>query len=130
MLLDSSSGVTESNYKRSLSFVDAVAREVGVGSDLVRFGLATFATKPQLAFHLGDYPSDAEGLSYAIMTERYEPGKTNTADAIRFARSAMFRRENGARPNAQASAQLLSFNTISPCNNINYSHGVRYCVLP
>ncbi|KAI0240342.1 hypothetical protein LSAT2_008975 [Lamellibrachia satsuma] len=108
VVLDSSQGVTESNFKRSLSFVDAVAREVGVRHDFVRFGMITFATQPRLAFHVGDYVGDLEGLSYAIMTARYQPGKTNTALAIRYARNVMFRRRNGDRPDVKNALLLIT----------------------
>ncbi|KAK2172475.1 hypothetical protein NP493_954g00073, partial [Ridgeia piscesae] len=95
VVLDSSEGVTESNFKRCLSFVDAVARDVGVGGDVVRFGLMTFATQPRLGFHLNDYVADTEGLSYAIMTVHYQPGLTNTALAVRYARNAATARRAG-----------------------------------
>ena len=107
MVLDSSEGVTESNFKRSLSFVDAVAREVGVGGDVVRFGLMTFATQPRPGFHLDDYVADTEGLSYAIMTVNYRPGMTNIALAIRYARNVMFRRRHGDRPDVKASVVVM-----------------------
>ena len=101
IMLDSSKGITGANFIRSLSFVDAVTRELGVSRDFVRFGLMTFATKPRLAFNLIDYLANEEGLSNAILTQRYKPGKTNTAGAIRNARSVMFRRRNGDRPDVK-----------------------------
>ena len=100
-MVDSSIGVTESNYKMSLSFIDAVAREVGVGGGFVRFGMATMATKAELVFNLADYVDNEDGLSDAVLEQGYARGKLNTAQAIRYAVSSMFRRGKGDRADAK-----------------------------
>ena len=101
VLVDSSVGVTESNYKMSLSFIDAVAREVGVVGDFVRFGMATMATKAELVFNLADFVDNEDGLSDAVLEQGHTRQKLNTAQAIRYASSSMFRRTKGDRSDAK-----------------------------
>ena len=96
--IDSSLSVTEQNFKRLLSFVDQIIRDIGVGNDVHRFAIITFNTLPVVEVHLKDYISNEAGLEYDVLTLDYNPGHTNTAGVLKLIREQVFTFENGDRP--------------------------------
>ena len=61
----------------------------GYGWTQIRVGVMTFSTDTQLVFNLNQYRTRPDAAA-AVRLIPYRTGRTNTADAIRFAKDNMF----------------------------------------
>ena len=60
-----------------------------------RIGIVTFSTETEIIFHLDEHTTSRDVLN--ALNLRYTGGKTNTAEALRVARTEMFTNANGDR---------------------------------
>uniref|UniRef100_A0A0L8FLC0 VWFA domain-containing protein n=1 Tax=Octopus bimaculoides TaxID=37653 RepID=A0A0L8FLC0_OCTBM len=99
-LLDSSTSVSERNFKRVLTFVKEFLSTAVIGPDAIHVSIVTFSTHVRIEFLLNRYTSKEE-IFEAIDRIPYRYGSTNTADGLKTIRSEIFRIESGDRPEAQ-----------------------------
>ncbi|XP_046581537.1 cartilage matrix protein-like [Haliotis rubra] len=100
-VLDSSVSLRETDYDAQLDFVQKLVVTFAVGPQNIRVGMMTFGTDMRLDFNLKEHQTK-EGLKAAISRVSYlgERQGTNTGEALQYARSKMFEKENGGRDNA------------------------------
>lgn len=97
LVLDSS--MSQPQFDQAINFANDFVSKFDVSSGDARIGLLTYSSSPRVRFHLNRYWTQnviAENLKNLVRV----PGDTNTALALRTARSSMFTRNNGDRPYA------------------------------
>lgn len=98
-LLDSSTSVSEANFKKVLSFVKEFLSTAYIASDGVRVSVVTYSTSVHVEFLLDRYTTREE-IYGAIDQIPYRYGSTNTADGIKAIRQQVFSVETGDRVDA------------------------------
>lgn len=82
-----------------LNAVKSFIRDIDIDSGKIRIGLLTYNTGTYVQFHLNRYRTKSDIIS-AIDRVEYRIGSTNTADAMKVARTRMFKSRHGARQHA------------------------------
>ncbi|GAB1610759.1 hypothetical protein Ahia01_001362400 [Argonauta hians] len=95
-ILDSSTSVTDTNFKKVLAFVKDFLSEASIDSGRVRVGVVIYSTDVTVEFHLNRYRSKSAVLQ-AIDNIPYIYGSTNTYGGLHTARTQMFTAQNGDR---------------------------------
>ncbi|XP_048455104.1 collagen alpha-3(VI) chain-like [Rhincodon typus] len=96
-LIDGSDNVGNTNLPFVKDFITRIVRNLAVGSDQVRVGLAQYSDDTEAEFYLNTYSSEAELLSH-IRTLRLRGGTTaNTGSALDFASKYFFTSSAGSR---------------------------------
>ncbi|XP_046373560.2 cartilage matrix protein-like isoform X1 [Haliotis rufescens] len=97
-VLDSSVSLWEKDFAAQLDFVQMLVDTFAVGPKNIRVGIMTFGTDVRLDFNLKEHQTKKE-LKTAIGEIAYlgERQGTNTGEALQYARSKMFEKENGGR---------------------------------
>ncbi|XP_076459446.1 LOW QUALITY PROTEIN: uncharacterized protein LOC143292771 [Babylonia areolata] len=106
-MIDSSTSVTDANFRKVLGFIQDFVRFSDVDSGNVRVGVLVFSTKVKVEFQLNQHRSSRAIIS-AIQRIRYDFGTTNTADALRIMREQMFTPRNGDRPTVPNAAIIIT----------------------
>ncbi|XP_070196478.1 uncharacterized protein [Littorina saxatilis] len=114
-VLDSSASVRESNFKLLLSFVNSLTKDWDIGPDSIRVGVEKFSVKTNTEFHLNQF-NDKQQLMNATNNIKFNPGTTNTADALRHLKDVMFKSSNGDRPGVPNIAIII---TDGKSNNVS-----------
>ena len=96
-LVDSSTSVSETNFKKIINFIKHFLTEADIDRGAVRVGVAIYSTSVYVQFDLNDY-STKEEIFDALDKIKYRYGSTNIAHAFRVMRTKMFTIENGDRP--------------------------------
>lgn len=99
-ILDGSSSIWPTHFRKQLDFVNSVVNEFNIENDGTgtRVGVMTFSDehKVEIQFHLNEHYKRKE-LNKAISRIRQPTGNTHTGLAIRKARHEMFLKRYGAR---------------------------------
>ncbi|XP_059503101.1 collagen alpha-3(VI) chain isoform X2 [Stegostoma tigrinum] len=96
-LIDGSDNVGSTNLPFVKDFITRIVRNLAIGSDQVRVGLAQYSDDTEAEFYLNTYSSEAELLSH-IRTLRLRGGTTaNTGSALDFASKYFFTSSAGSR---------------------------------
>ncbi|XP_062584741.1 matrilin-2-like [Saccostrea cucullata] len=88
-ILDSSGSVGLGNFEKTKEFFKAMVDGFQIGSKAVRIGAVPFSTSVHNSFHLTSFYSKPT-LKSRISSIPYDSGSTNTAIAIRYARTTSF----------------------------------------
>ncbi|ELT89682.1 hypothetical protein CAPTEDRAFT_104247, partial [Capitella teleta] len=99
-IVDSSGSIQEENFNRMKSFLSGLAGELDIDKGVIRFGVLQFSTDVELEFNMNDYTARADIQSH-IQGMPYIRGTTNTAEAIKYADTTMFTKNNGDRSTAE-----------------------------
>ncbi|XP_034721133.1 collagen alpha-4(VI) chain-like [Etheostoma cragini] len=97
ILVDGSSSISPGNFQEVRSFLRNFIKDLDIGSNKVRIGLAQYSDEPQTEFLLKDH-SDKRSLLAAV--ERIQllgGGVTETGKAIDFLQKQFFTKEAGSR---------------------------------
>lgn len=113
-VLDSSTSVGPTNFRKVLSFVKLTVNEANTDSNGVRVGLMTYSTTSKIIFHLNEFREKT--LLRQIDNVPYNYGNTNTADAIKTMRREMFNKRNGEREGIKNIAVIIT-DGVSNMNN-------------
>lgn len=105
-LLDTSTSVSERNFKKVLQFVKEFLAEAYIAPDGVHVGVITFSSYAYVQFNLNKF-SSREEVFEAVDSIPYSYGSTNTAAGLRALRAA-FTKENGERPEAPNYALVIT----------------------
>lgn len=95
-ILDSSTSVTDVNFKKILAFLKDFLSDASIDSGNVRVGAVIYSTDVEVQFHLNRYSSKRDILD-AIDNIAYVYGSTNTYGGLHTARTQMFTAGNGDR---------------------------------
>lgn len=106
-VLDSSTSVTEPNFKLVLDFLKDFLDYADVDNGNVRVGVVLYSTKVQVEFHMNAYSTKSE-LMTAIDNIPYVYGSTNTAGGLRAMREEMFTAQTGDRSDVPNVAIVLT----------------------
>ena len=106
-LLDSSTSVLETNFRKVLAFVKEFLSEAYFGAAGIRVGLVTYSTNVNVQFYLNSYETKEEVFN-AIDKVPYTYGSTNTASGLEKLRKVMFTREHGDRPESRNIAIVVT----------------------
>ena len=106
-VLDSSTSVSERNFKKMLNFVKDFLRDATISPKYVRVGVLVYSTSVYIQFHLNEYKTK-EDVFAAIDRIQYTYGSTNTAGALKVMRNTMFSVENGDRDNVRNIAVVVT----------------------
>lgn len=106
-LLDSSTSVLETNFRKVLAFVKEFLSEAYFGAAGIRVGLVTYSTKVNVQFYLNSYETKEE-IFNAIDKVPYTYGSTNTAGGLEKLREEMFTHQHGDRPEARNIAIVVT----------------------
>lgn len=106
-ILDSSTSVSEPNFKKMLNFVKNFLASAQLEQDIVRIGAVTYSTDVHVRFNLNTYKTRSDILN-AIDAIPYTYGSTNTAGAITMMRTNMYRSHNGDRPDVPNIAIVIT----------------------
>ncbi|XP_061164208.1 von Willebrand factor A domain-containing protein 2-like isoform X4 [Saccostrea echinata] len=88
-ILDSSGSVGSGNFEKTKEFFKAMVDGFQIGSKTVRVGAVPFSTSVHNTFQLTSFYSKS-ALKSRISNIPYDSGSTNTAMAIRYARTTSF----------------------------------------
>jgi collagen type VI alpha len=105
-MIDASGSIERVDFERILNFVRDLASRLDIDTGRARVGALTFADGANLIFHLNTFSTTSEVVR-SIQGITYTHGRTNTADALKFAREIMFTRQNGARPDTDIDKILI-----------------------
>ncbi|XP_041374199.1 uncharacterized protein LOC121387240 [Gigantopelta aegis] len=105
-VLDSSTSVSEPNFKHILQFLKQFLKHADVSLDVVRVGVITYSTSVHIEFSMNEYFTKSQVFS-AIEKIPYRHGSTNTADALRTMRN-MFSSQYGDRPGVKNVAVVVT----------------------
>lgn len=100
VLVDNSGSITEKgddNYVKLKSFLANFVNTIDVGIDKTRIGVLRFSNTANVEFYLNSY-FKSEEINDAIRRMGYEGSYTNIADGLRTARTNMFIKDKGDRP--------------------------------
>ncbi|XP_021339496.1 von Willebrand factor-like, partial [Mizuhopecten yessoensis] len=86
-----------------------VAGRLSIDNEKFRVGLLRYSTDQAVQNQLDDYLT-RDGVVAAIDNVRYQAGETNTADALEYVRTRMFRPNNGDRDFARNYILLITGN--------------------
>lgn len=106
-VLDSSTSVSERNFKKMLNFVKDFLRDATISPKYVRVGVVVYSTSVYIQFHLNEYKKKEDVFS-AIDRIQYTYGSTNTAGALKVMRNTMFTKQNGDRDNVRNIAVVVT----------------------
>ncbi|KAK3098262.1 hypothetical protein FSP39_017695 [Pinctada imbricata] len=95
-LLDSSSSIHQSEFKKEVDFVKELVDIFEIGQNATRVGVSTFSDKYQEVIHFGDHDEKATLLT-ALDQVPYLGGGTDTANAIRRVRTEEFTTDSARR---------------------------------
>ena len=95
-MIDSSSSVSEPNFRKILEFMVGMLRDADIDNGKIRVGVLSYNTDVTTHFFLNEHTTKS-GVFQAIRAIRYSQGSTNTADALKSLREEMFNPTNGAR---------------------------------
>ncbi|XP_043549000.1 collagen alpha-3(VI) chain-like isoform X2 [Chiloscyllium plagiosum] len=96
-LIDGSDNVGNTNLPYVKDFITRIIRNLDIGSDRVRVGLAQYSDDTEAEFYLNTYPSEADLLSH-IRSFTLRGGATvNTGSALDFASKYYFTSSAGSR---------------------------------
>lgn len=90
-----------------LDFVKNMIKGFDIGPTGAHIGLVTFSSKPHNEFHLNKF-NDKAKTTAGVTNIHYISGGTNTADALKYARTTSFLPANGARGNAAKIAIVIT----------------------
>ncbi|KAL3854733.1 hypothetical protein ACJMK2_013983 [Sinanodonta woodiana] len=107
MVLDSS--VNSSTFNWMMDVARDTIRELSIDDEEWRVGLVTYSTNPNREFNLNQYKKKADVLRQVDRIS-YRPGQTNTASALKYVRTNMFRESNGDRNFAKNYVILITGN--------------------
>ena len=107
IVLDSSTSVTEANFRLMLDFAKQIIFHADVDTGHQRLAALTFSSDVQVQFYLKDHPSRVSAY-WAMDRVRYRFGSTNTADALQTLRHDVFNPANGDRPDASNIAIVIT----------------------
>ncbi|KAK3096918.1 hypothetical protein FSP39_004752 [Pinctada imbricata] len=97
-LLDSSSSVWHDDFVKQTAFIQSVIETFEIGDNHIQVGVLTFTHDLHLNFHLNQYNGKDEMTKAVLAIQQIgPPAGTDTGKAIQFARSEMFKPENGGR---------------------------------
>lgn len=97
IILDSSTSVSEPNYKKMLNFTAELVLGADLESGNIRVGVVTYSTDVTVRFQLNQFGTRQQVVD-AILNIPYTYGSTNTAGAIDVMDREMFTVINGDRP--------------------------------
>ena len=106
-LLDVSSTIGETNFKRLISAVKEFINNSDMDSGATRIGIVTHSSRVYIKFHLNEY-SAKRGLMKAVDEIPYIRGTRNTADGIKIMREEMFSFNYGDRRNVPNFAIIIT----------------------
>ncbi|XP_050394464.1 collagen alpha-1(XII) chain isoform X2 [Patella vulgata] len=96
-LIDDSGSIWKPNFVKQLQFVANLVSTFDIGVNKTRVGAATFSRGYRKEFLLNTH-TDKKSVLQAIRDIVYSYGyRTDTGNALRFARKVVFRSKNGAR---------------------------------
>ncbi|KAK3599021.1 hypothetical protein CHS0354_012500 [Potamilus streckersoni] len=107
MVLDSS--VNSSTFNWMMDVTKDTIKELNIDDEEWRVGIVTYSTNPNREFNLNQYKKKSEVLRQ-VDRIGYRPGQTNTAAALKYARTNMFRDSNGDRAFAKNYLILITGN--------------------
>ncbi|XP_062612911.1 uncharacterized protein LOC134274667 [Saccostrea cucullata] len=96
-MLDGSGSIAFLNFLRMLEFVKNTTKQFKIGSDAVEVAVISFSDYARVEFGFGQYNTHS-AINTGIDNIQYDAGGTNTASAIRVARTSVF--GYNSRPNA------------------------------
>lgn len=114
-VVDSSTSVGPANFETMLNAIKSFVNDIDLEEGKIQVGLLTYNTEAYVIFHLNKYETKSDILR-AIDDVEYRIGSTNTADAIKMARTRMFTRRHGAREDANYVMIVIT----DGISNINY----------
>ncbi len=106
-VLDSSTSVTEPNFKLMLDFLKNFLFVANIDDGNVRVGVVIYSTKVSIQFHLNKYSSKRD-VYLAIDRIPYQYGSTNTFGGLNSMRTRMFLHSKGDRPDVRNVAVVLT----------------------
>ena len=106
-LLDASSSVGAEDFQNVLTFVKHLLQDADIDDGQARVGLLSFSTDINIHFQLGEFRKKRDILK-AVDKTPYNPGSTNTADAILAMRTEMFTKQNGDRKRVPNMAVVIT----------------------
>ncbi|CAL1545324.1 unnamed protein product [Lymnaea stagnalis] len=107
LILDSSGSIGQINYNIMADFAASLTSKFMVGPTKVRFAAILFSDDVLSRFNFSTYPTNA-GVFQGLLGLSYLGGGTNTADALKDARTFSFQTANGARSNAPDVAVVIT----------------------
>ena len=107
-VLDTSTSVTEPNFKLMIDFLKFFLVVANVDDDNVRVGIVIYSTKVFIQFHMDEYIGNKRGLYRALDEIPYAYGSTNTFGGLNTMRTQMFLRERGDRPDVENVCILIT----------------------
>ena len=114
-IVDSSTSVGAANFETMLNAIKSFVSDIDIDAGEIRIGLLTYNTRPYIQFYLNEHRTKSELLT-AIDRVQYRLGSTNTAQAIKSARTRMFTTGRGAREMANHVLIVIT----DGISNINY----------
>ncbi|CAG5124867.1 unnamed protein product, partial [Candidula unifasciata] len=124
IVIDSSTSVTEVNFKKVLLFLQEFLKKADIDSGNVRVGIIQYSTNVYQVFQLNTFSTSQEILK-AVAQIPYRFGSTNTAGALDVMRTVMFTSANGDRPDVPNVAVVLT----DGVSNVNSQQTVPYAQL-
>ncbi|XP_021375359.1 uncharacterized protein LOC110464458 isoform X7 [Mizuhopecten yessoensis] len=107
IVLDSS--VTREKWRWIQRYATTVVQQLSIDNEKFRVGALRYSTNQNVEFQLADYPTKNEVIQ-ALRRTRYQSGQTNTAEALEYVRTRMFRPNNGDRDFARNFILLITGN--------------------
>ncbi|GAB1601230.1 collagen alpha-4(VI) chain-like [Argonauta hians] len=95
-VLDSSSAVTQADFKKELGFVSTFLNGLETGPDKIQVGVVTFSSDAKSELKLNEF-SQKQDIQAAISKIRYRGGSTNTWIALQHVQTESFTTDNGGR---------------------------------
>ncbi|KAK6970939.1 serine-rich adhesin for platelets [Biomphalaria glabrata] len=95
-VIDASTSIGATNFKKQLNFVANTASYFRVGSDSLRLGVVSFGTEAIVWINLGDH-SSLQGISKALLEITYDGGYAYIHKALRKVTDTMFTSDAGGR---------------------------------
>ena len=105
--MDSSGSIQQHNWPLVLNFMKNIVRDLTIGPNNVRIGIAAFGDNVYPQFQLNTYSTKQEILD-VIDRIPYLDQSTNTWEALKYMRETMFTSRNGDRPNAPNSVIIIT----------------------
>ncbi|XP_021375367.1 uncharacterized protein LOC110464458 isoform X14 [Mizuhopecten yessoensis] len=107
IVLDSS--VTPETFEWIRNYAKMVAGRLSIDNEKFRVGLLRYSTDQAVQYQLDDYVT-RDGVVAAMDNVQYQSGETNTAEALEYVRTRMFRPNNGDRDFARNFILLITGN--------------------
>ncbi|XP_066930347.1 cuticlin-6-like isoform X3 [Clytia hemisphaerica] len=108
-IIDESASMTESGYRQAIAFVEKIVSNFTLGPNHTRVSLMTFSTFPFPHFGFNDVQStDFTSFKNYLATIPYLEGFTYTNQALDLARTTVFNKFNGDRPDYRSVAVVLT----------------------